>query len=73
MQVFGDAWFLARIGQRAGWGVYYGPNSKLNSSSQLHGPVQTSYRAEVSVLLHAVQKAANLFVPLLVAKVLSTK
>ena len=40
---------------RAGWGVFYGPSSPHNHSSKLHGPTQTSYRAEVRALLHAVQ------------------
>jgi hypothetical protein len=37
---------------RAGWGVFHAPNSKFNHCSKLHGPVQTSYRAEVRALLH---------------------
>ena len=40
---------------RAGWGVYYAAGSKHNIASMLHGPVQTSYRAEVRALLHAIQ------------------
>jgi hypothetical protein len=44
---------------RAGWGVFYGKESNLNIASKLHGPVQTSYRAEVRALLHAVQTAGS--------------
>ena len=28
---------------RAGRGVFYGPNAKLNTNSPLRGPIQTSY------------------------------
>jgi len=40
---------------RAGWGVFYGKGSESNISSKLHGPVQTSYRAELRALLHVVR------------------
>ena len=44
---------------RAGWGVFYGEGCKHNISSKLHGQVQTSYRAEVRALLHAIQTAGT--------------
>ena len=44
---------------RAGWGVYYCEDSKHNIASKLHGPVQTSYRAEVRALLHVFQTAGD--------------
>ena len=40
---------------RAGWGVHYAEGSTHNIASMLHGPVQTSYRAEVRALLHVAQ------------------
>ena len=38
-------------------GSYYHADSPFNTSSKLHGPVQTSYQAEVRALLHALQTA----------------
>jgi ribonuclease HI len=43
---------------RAGWGVFYAKGSQHNKASKLHGPVQTSYRAELRALLHVVRTAS---------------
>jgi len=43
---------------RAGWGVFYAKGSQHNKASNLHGPVQTSYRAELRALLHVVKTAS---------------
>jgi ribonuclease HI len=40
---------------RAGWGVYYAPNSPHNFAAPLNGPVQTSYRAELKAVLHVLR------------------
>jgi len=40
---------------RAGWGVFYAEGSEFSKASKLHGPVQTSYRAELRALLHVVK------------------
>ena len=42
---------------RAGWGVYYGDGSPRNTARKLKGAIQTSYRAEVRAVLHAVAGA----------------
>ena len=42
---------------RAGWGVYYGHNSKLNTHAPLRGPIQTSYRAEIRAVLYVIRTA----------------
>ena len=42
---------------RAGWGVFYGPNSKLNTNAPLRGPIQTSNRAEIRTILHVMRTA----------------
>ena len=44
---------------RAGWGVFFGKDSTHNVSSLLHGPVQTSFRAEVRALLHVISIATE--------------
>ena len=40
---------------RAGWGVFYGNDSPHNASQKFHGPVQTSYKAELRALLQVVR------------------
>lgn len=47
--------FLAR----AGLGFFYAKNSVHNCAFPLEGPVQTSYRAELKALMHAVHNAAT--------------
>ena len=42
---------------RAGWGVNYGHNPKLNTNAPLKGPIQTSYRAEIRAVLHVIRTA----------------
>jgi len=44
---------------RAGWGVYFAKDSRHNIASKLHGPVQTSYRAELRALLHVVATTSD--------------
>lgn len=40
-----------------GWGVYFAEGPAMNCKSMLHGPVQSSYRAEVRALLHVVRSS----------------
>ena len=39
-------------------GVFYAKGSEHNKASKLHGPVQTSYRAELRAVLHVVKTAS---------------
>ena len=42
---------------RAGWWVFCGHNSKLNTNAPLRGPIQTSYRAEIRAVSHVIRTA----------------
>ena len=44
---------------RSGWAVYFGEGSTHNYQSLLHGPAQSTYRAELRAILHVVQTAHN--------------